>query len=98
MKSVQLVTRCVTLSINTSAQAALFVDKTFENCLETYICKTYDVKFGLMIDNRGRPWVTIIGRLADVDKTQEELLTLLPSFRTKIFDETTGQQLSPFFL
>jgi hypothetical protein len=88
----EIVTKSVTLPINTPAQTALFAEKAFENRLRTYFDKTYNVKMNieLMTGNSGRRMVKIVGRQSAVDKTVEELLTLLSLFRTKTFDKTTG--------
>ncbi len=79
--------------MNTPAQIALFADKTFEKCLQIYFNKTYSTKIDIepTTGNNRRPIIKIVGRESSVDEALEELLTLIPLFRTKIFDEMTGQ-------
>ncbi len=79
--------------MNTPAQIALFADKTFEKCLQTWFNKSYGTNLTIEPttgDNR-RPFIKLVGRQSSVDQVLEELLILMSLFRTKIFDERTSQ-------
>jgi hypothetical protein len=86
------------LPINTPAQAALFSDKTVENCLQTYFNKTYSIKlnFELTTDNSSRRIVKIVGQQNSISAALEDLLTLMTLFRTRTFKDINGQK--PFSL
>jgi hypothetical protein len=88
------------LPINTPAQAALFSDKTVENCLQTYFNKTYSIKlnFELTTDNSSRRIVKIVGRQNSISAALEDLLTLMTLFRTKTFKDINGQKTILFIL
>ncbi|CAF1335504.1 unnamed protein product [Rotaria sp. Silwood1] len=82
--------KIVTLTFNNSAQVALFTDKTFQNCLQTYFNKNYCAKLDMedSADVNSRSLVKIIGRQSSIDPTLSELLTLFSLGRTKTFNET----------
>ena len=80
--------------MNTPAVVALFTDRAVENRLQIYFNQTYSTKFNIEVTaniNKNRTG-KIIGRQKAVDETLVELQTLISSFRTKTFNETTGQK------
>jgi hypothetical protein len=81
------------LPMNTPAQIALFADKTFEKCLQIYFNKTYSTKIDIepTTSNNSRSFIKLVGWQSSVDQVLEELLVLMSLFRTKTFDEITGQ-------
>jgi hypothetical protein len=95
----EVITQNITLPINTPAQIALFADKPFENHLQIYFNKTYNTKLNIepTTGNNKRPIIKLVGQQNAVDKALEELLALISLFRTKTFDEMTGQKCFSLF-
>lgn len=84
----------MSLPNHTPAQIALFADKTFENCLQTYFDETYNIKINIesTTANNTRPFMKMVGQEKSVDNALNELVLVISLFRTKIFEETAGQK------
>jgi hypothetical protein len=90
----EIISKDVTLSIETPAQKTFFADKTFENRLRTYFNGAHNVtmNIGHTTGNSTSRMIRIIGEQNSVDKASEELSNLLSLMHTMTFDTKTGQK------
>jgi hypothetical protein len=92
--SMEIISKDVTLSIETPAQKTFFADETFENRLRTYFNGAHNVtmNIGHTTGNSTSRMIRIIGEQNSIDKASEELSNLLLLMHTITFDKITGQK------
>ena len=85
------VTERRTLPITNASQRALFADKSFETCLNTYLCKLYNIKIDFECIMNGNAVVKVVGQWNSINEVFKELTVLTSLCNTKTFDAVTGQ-------
>lgn len=86
----ETVTERRALPITNASQRALFWDKTFENCLHTYLCKLYNIKVDFEFIMNRNPVVKVVGQRNSINGVFKELAVLTSLCYTKTFDAVSG--------